>query len=338
MSSPENQLWGSRSGNLSEDQTHPIAHPIVTPPSSPLSPAESIPGPIGVPNDGAHTGTTPPSNRSTRRRTRAGDLTAIAARLSDRDRAILRSVAEHQFLTGRQIEALHFHDHAATSGPRIARRVLAKLRDLRLLGTLERRIGGIRAGSSGLIHYVDVVGDQLLRGRSGRAARRSREPSARFLDHRLAIADSRLSLLGAHRLHDVELVDCAVEPTSWRQYPGAGGARITLKPDLFAETGAGDGMVHAWFIEVDRGTESIPTLLRKCHDYESYRRTGTEQDRTGGFPIVVWSMTHVDPEKAEGRRMALRAAIDAHASLQSKLFRIIAPQQLIPLIRVGGQL
>lgn len=312
---------------------HPIAGPIGASSSHSSRLVNGVPGHPGAANDGAHPGTT-----SVRRRVRTADLDVIRERLSDRDWAVLRSVAEHQFLTGQQIADFHFHDHAETSGPRIARRVLARLRVLRILGALERRVGGIRAGSEGLIHYVDVVGDQLLRGRSGRTARRSREPSARFVAHRLAVADAHLALVRAHRDAAVELLDCVVEPASWRTYLGTGGARLILKPDLFAETGAGEHLTHAWFIEVDLGSESIPTLLRKCRDYEAYRRTGIEQEQAGGFPLVVWSVVHRSEQKAIDRRAALEAAIASDRSLPPGLFRVIAPQQLTALLAGGGQL
>ncbi len=334
MTAADKEFEETRSGESMPSTHHPVGHPIAstTPDPSPLATPRS--SRIGAANDGAHTGTTPASRS---RRTRTTDVAAIDARLSDRDRAILQSVAEHQFLTGQQLTALHFHDHTPTSGPRIARRVLARLRELRVLGALERRVGGIYAGSSGLVHHVDVVGDQLLRGRSGRTARRSREPSARFLAHRLAVADHHLALLTADRARQLEVIDCTVEPASWRRYVGTGGTAVTLKSDLYTETGAGEDLVHAWFIEVDRGTESLLTLLRKCRDYETYRRSGIEQDRTGGFPVVIWSVTHRNPEKAETRRQNLRDALAADHFLPPQLFRVIAPQQLIPLLQRGGQ-
>ncbi|MDO3175891.1 replication-relaxation family protein [Mycobacteroides abscessus] len=261
----------------------------------------------------------------------------MADRLSDRDRAILRSVDDHQFLTARHIEALHFDAIAATARSRIARRTLARLRELRILGTLERRIGGIRAGSEGLIYYVDVAGDRLLERRARRGRLRY-EPTARFVAHRLAVAETHLSLLAADRSGDIELADSAIEPATWRHFTGLGAARRTLKPDLYAETATADDLVRAWFIEVDLGTEHIPTLLTKCREYETYRQTGIEQDRHGAFPLVVWSLTHPDPAKAARRRHALTEAIAADRTLPSALFRIGAPDQLLPLIQRGGAL
>jgi hypothetical protein len=314
---------------------HPIAHPFTSFTKPPLTPADVDPGSL---NDGAQLGTTT-TRPAAKRRTHAADIDAITALLSDRDQAILQSVDEHQFLTVRQIEALHFADNAPISGGRIARRTLVRLRGHRLLGTLERRIGGVRAGSGGLVHFLDTVGDQLLHGRPGRQARRrSRDPSTRFLNHRLAIADAHVALVVADRQGLLELVDFAAEPTSWRRFTNIGGARLTLKPDLYTETAtAGDGdFVHAWFVEVDLATEGIETLLKKCRDYEAYRRTGIEQEDGGGFPLVVWSVTHPDPTKAARRRQALREAIDRDRTLEPALFRVVRPDQLVPLLANGG--
>lgn len=309
-------------------------HPFT---STTKPPSTSVNSEIGAPNDGAHTGTTPPTRRR-KQRMQPRDVYELANWLSERDFAIMHSVDEHQFLTARQVEALHFADHRPASGSRIARRTLARLRDFRLLGTLKRRVGGVRAGSASLVHYVDVVGRQLLEGRRGRHLRGFREPSARFLSHRLAAADTHISLVQADREEVIELVECAVEPASWRSYTGLGGARLTVKADLYAETAPlrGSEFVDAWFIEVDLGTETIPTLLKKCREYEAYRRTGVEQERRGGFPVVIWTVTHPDKTKAEQRRSALRAAIDSDSSLPNELFRIVAPDQLVPLLRAGG--
>lgn len=317
-------------------RTHPADHPFAAAVPPRLASSDPVPG---VLNDGARTGTTPAPRR--KRRLQPRDVSELASWLSDRDMAVLQSVSDHQFLTVRQIEALHFGDHAPTSASRIARRTMAKLRDYGALGTLERRIGGIRAGSAGLIHYLDSVGDQLLHGRSGRGARRRKvEPSSRFVNHRLAVANAHVVLVEADRRQTLELVSCTVEPAAWRRYTGLGGARLILKTDLAADTAVppGNELVHGWFVEVDLGHEGIQTLLKKCRDYEAYRRSGVEQERSGSFPVVIWSMTHTDEEKAERRRLALRAAIDADQALPSKLFRIIAPQQLIPFIAAGGQL
>lgn len=316
----------------------PFAYPFASNPRGRLHLADDLNRPIGSGNSGAPRGTTPPARRRPERRISATGIDAIAARLTDRDRAILASVHQHRFLTVQQIRSLHFADLAPTSARRTTKRTLARLRGLRVLGALTQRVGGAHGGSEGLIHYVDATGDRILRNRSGRGARRTYEPSARFVNHWLAIADLHIALIAANRAAELGLVDSAVEPATWRIFVSIGAARRTLKPDLYAETATRDALVHAWFVEVDLGTEHIPTLLAKCREYETYRQTGIEQDHHGAFPIVIWSITHPDPAKAERRRQALADAIAADRTLPSALFRIVAPDQLLPLMRNGGVL
>lgn len=287
-------------------------------------------------NDGAPRGTTTNKRHHRRRHITRSVVTDVADSISSRDHAVLLSIEQHQFLATRHIEALHFAGIALTARSRIARRTLGRLRDLRVIGVLERKVGGIKAGSEGLTYFVDTVGDRILHNRAGQRARRIHEPSARFLNHRLAIADLHVALIVADRNGGIELVDSAVEPAAWRNFVGMGAARRTLKPDLYAETATGIDLVHAWFIEVDLGTESIPTLLRKCHEYEAYRQTGIEQDRHGSFPLVLWSVTHPNPAKAEQRRQALTDAIATDRRLTSALFRIVAPEDALAMLQTGG--
>lgn len=320
---------------MTNNSPHHLAHRFPSTPVSTSHLASDVSVPPRATTDGAPAGTTPPVKRRTPRR----DLAAVADSLSERDWTILRSVAEHRFLTVSQIHALHFDDHSTVSGLRIAQRTLARLRRQRVLGTLTRRVGGIRAGSSGLVHYVDVVGDRLLRLEAGaRPRRRRHEPTATFLRHTLAIGDTHVVLAGASRAGQLELLRCEPEPACWRRYTGIGGATLTLKPDLYVETASSphSDYVDAWFVEIDLGHESIPTLLRKCHDYEAYRRSGTEQANHDVFPLVVFSLSAADPAKAERRRSALAEEIRRDRTLRPELFRIIAPEDLLPLVQTGG--
>ncbi|MFI9636647.1 replication-relaxation family protein [Nocardia sp. NPDC051929] len=330
---------GSRSGSDVETTSGSGIRPVIRAASTTTSPSTSVNGSLREPNDGAHTGTT--HRRRSRTTGPVRDITSLASQLSDRDWSILRSVAEHRYLAVPQIQALHFGDLPPASGLRTTQRVLARLRRYRVLASLTQRIGGMRSGSSGLVHYVDVVGDRLLRLEAGRGPRRRFEqPTQRFLDHQLGIAEAHVALVKANRQGQLELVRCETEPTAWRDYVGVGGTRLTLKPDLYAETACppGSEYVDAAFIEIDKGTESIPTLLKKCREYEAYRRCGTEQEQSGGaFPFVVWSMSADTEAKAERRCAALRDAIDGDRRLPVHLFRVIAPDQLISVLQKGGE-
>ncbi|HJQ00854.1 MAG TPA: replication-relaxation family protein [Jatrophihabitans sp.] len=218
----------------------------------------------------------------------------------------------HQFLTTTQLQRFHFTDHHTPAAARICRRVLGRLHQLRVIEHLDRHIGGIRAGSASYVWRIGLIGDRLLQLHDGPSARsRRKEPSPRYLFHRLAVADVHLAL----RDGDWRLDTVAAEPGCWRPFTGPNGARQILKPDLYAVTISGDYEDH-WFIEVDRATESLPTLLKKCAQYQHYRASNQEQQRHGVFPRVLWIVP------TERYAEALRRAIARTAHLPTELFRV----------------
>src|SRR5205085_4544141 len=163
-------------------------------------------------------------------------LAPLRERRSERDLDVIRSVAEHRFLTTRQVEALHFADHATElAGARVCRRVLARLTDERLLTRLQRRVGGVRAGSASFVYALGPVGGRLM----DRQRRRLVEPSTTFLAHTLAVAQAHVELTHASRTGQLELMSVDVEPSCWRRYTGPGGARELLRPDLYVVIGSG---------------------------------------------------------------------------------------------------
>ena len=85
------------------------------------------------------------------------------------------------------------------------------------------------------------------------------------------------------------------EPACWRSFWGPGG-RAWLKPDALVALRLG-AYEDRWFIEVDRASESLPTISRKCDGYRRYWQSGTEQARTGVFPRVLWIVP--DARRAE---------------------------------------
>jgi hypothetical protein len=243
----------------------------------------------------------------------------LHALLTPRDQLILDSVAAHKFLTTKQIYALHFHTHASyVSGIRACTRVLNRLRDHRLLYRLERPVGGHRGGSNSFVWGLDAAGDRLIKSTLGPdhvTRSRAFEPTTLFLAHTLAIAEVRITLEELARAGRIELLSVTTEPANWRSFTSASGTAQILKPDLHAVT-ASDQFEDHWFIELDRGTESLPTLLHKCHLYQGYHDAGLEQTRNGVFPSVLWLMP-------PGTRSArLTTAIAADGKLDSRLFRV----------------
>lgn len=252
---------------------------------------------------------------------------ALRALLTERDEAVLRTVFEHKFLTTKQICTLHFSTHASYgSAIRACTRVLNRLEGHRLLHRLERPVGGRGGGSTSFVWALDAAGDRLMRAEFNKESRgRTYEPTTLFLVHTLAIVDVRIMFEELARSGQIELLKVLTEPYNWRTSLGRAGTAQIVKPDLYAMTASGD-YEDAWFIEVDRGTESMSTLVRKSLIYQRHYESGSEQEALGIFPLVVWLIG------SQRRRERLAADIAADTRLNAALFRIIAPDELPALI------
>lgn len=320
-SQPEGDRFGGRFGSSIDSSSPQVPAPI---------------SPLAAPTDGAFSTISMPRRRVSRR-----DLTAIGDSLRQRDWEVLVSVASHRFLTVDQIRRLHFADLSATSSPRQAQKTLQRLRQDRLLGTLDRRIGGAGFGSSALVHYIDVAGHRLLEQEGLAGSRHVKDPTETFLKHTLAVAETHLRLVEAQARNELKLERCELEPECWRSYNNLGGLAIRLRPDLYIQTATHpeSDEVESFFVEVDLGSESIPRLIKKCHEYQRYERTGVEQgdDDEHEFPGVIWTMTHRNMATAERRRRSLREAIEHDHKLDASLFYVITPDQLIIFVTDGGE-
>lgn len=258
--------------------------------------------------------------------TSARGLVRIRERLSERDLAIIRQVAELRLMSAQQIQAVYFptSDHAsAAAATRARQRVLTRLCRERLLAALVRRVGGIRAGSSGLVLAVGPVGHRLLAANGGR--RRVHEPGLRFFEHTLAVSQLVVTMTVAGRAGLLELLDVQVEPACWRPVADLHGRRW-LRPDAFLLLGV-ERYELRWFCEVDQATESVPTVLGKCRLYAAYRQTGREQAASGGaFPRVCW----ITPDETRAER--LREAIAQDRRLPDRLFVVTPAAQAVTVL------
>ena len=253
-------------------------------------------------------------------------LDQLREQVSERDLVVVRSVKEHRFLTARQIEEFHFAEHASPdAGARVCRRVLARLTRERLLVRLQRRVGGVRAGSASFVYVLGPIGSRLL----DESRRRFTEPSPLFLDHTLAIAEAHLQLVRAARRRQLELLSVDIEPDCWRRYTGSAGAPEIVRPDLYVVTASG-AFEDCWFLEIDRGTESPAAISRKCRAYEAYWRTGREQDTRRTFPLVTW----VAPDEQRAKR--LNSVISTARNLNRDLHRVTTGERMVELITEGA--
>jgi hypothetical protein len=263
-------------------------------------------------------------------------LVELADELSLRDRQITETVGRLRLLSGAQAEQLFFADgpNPATRA-RLARRALARLVSRGVLGRLQRRVGGVRAGAAGHTYYLAAAGQRLVAYWQGEGLGRTRspyEPTGALVRHTLAVSDAFVRCVIGERAGVATLLDFSAEPECWERYTGRGGAQLTLKPDarviLGLDGGAKDGAEesHAW-LEVDCGTEGRRTLEHKCRAYISAYHAGTGREV---FPRVVWVAT-------TARRAELLVEVCAGLPAETwKLFAVTTPECLLDLLTGTG--
>jgi hypothetical protein len=250
----------------------------------------------------------------------AAGVARLRQQLDARDWAVLHDVARCRLMTGRQLQLLHVGTDETAA--RAARRLLARLTRHGILARLERRIGGIRAGSAGYVYGLGALGFRLLH--PDRPRRRLHEVRDGFLQHTLAIADLYVRLRQAEQRGRLDLLTVETEPRSWRRLDDD-----WLKPDLHVVVGVGDEALHS-FVELDQGSEHSPALLRKLRQYEAAYRSGAAEAASGVFPRVVW-LVPTEQRGAQLRRLSSSPGLTAelHAvGLQTEALALLSGGEL----------
>jgi len=253
--------------------------------------------------------------------------------LSERDRHVLESLKKCRYLTTLQIARLYCGQSVnRRAAVRAANRCLTKLKNVGLICTLQRRIGGVRAGSGSFVWTLTSGGFRLLCMDSGtnQSRKQFREPSLHFLEHTLIISEAYLQLTQICAKHNMTLSKVQFEPDCWRRYSARNGKSIILKSDLYAVT-RGNSYEDCWFMEIDRATETPERIVEKCERYIQYLRTGAEQKKSGVFPYVVW----IVPDTK--RKNSLTAHIEKAFPRGANIFITILPDELEILITNGAE-
>jgi Replication-relaxation len=251
----------------------------------------------------------------------------IAEGLGERDTAIVESVARVRVLTGSQLSRLHFADLAPAHRDRTRRRVLARLVSLRVLATLDRRIGGVRAGSAGLVFALGTAGQRLLvllEAGDPDVAGRLRHPgtpTVRFLRHSLAVSELYVRLVEQAQGGALGLVAFRAEPAAW----WLDGSGTWVKPDAYLVVARAD-LEDAWAVEADQATESLPTLRRKLMGYLELVDRGASGPDGRGLPRVLVTV----PD--EPRAAALRELIVTLPDPAQQLFAVTLHERAVPFI------
>ncbi|WP_170226396.1 replication-relaxation family protein [Rudaeicoccus suwonensis] len=251
----------------------------------------------------------------------------------------------HRFLSTHQVQQFCFptsNELRLDSAARVTRRALLRLR---LSGVVQpvtpRRVGGIEAGSGVQLWQLTSAGHRHAAELQppGWRYRSGSQPSSRFVAHELAMADAHLAAMTAATAMNAAL-QVRIEKHATRLYTGLGGTALRLIPDLelrFAGHDTEGSYDDHWFVEVDMGSESLPTLLRKCEQYEAYYRSGTEQSTNGVFPLIVWVLHGPRAQQRKDELIKRITTLAARGQLTSQIHRVATTeQQLHQLLVTGG--
>ncbi|WP_172209931.1 replication-relaxation family protein, partial [Pseudolactococcus hodotermopsidis] len=197
---------------------------------------------------------------------------------------------------------------------------------------LERRIGGVRAGSGSYIWTIKTAGLRALKqaGENLPISRKNKyEPTSHHLEHTLAITEIYVQLTEIARKNPNFTLDLFLfEPTCWRGWLDALGGQMRLKPDSFAEISLHD-YVDSYFIEVDKSTESLNRIVNKCKQYIRYYNTGFEQKHNNVFPLVLW----IAPD--EKRKIAIQKRIQDELANFWELFQVVSLDEFAEFVAGG---
>ncbi|WP_117208665.1 replication-relaxation family protein [Allorhizocola rhizosphaerae] len=239
-------------------------------------------------------------------------------RLSLRERAIVADIDRVRVLSADQLQRLHFHELEGTHRDRTRRRALGRLVTANILSTLDRRIGGARAGSKGLVYTLDRLGQRvatLLRNGDPDAEPRPRKPgevTERFLGHCLAISELYVSIHEERRQSEVPFKFAFyTEPESWWFGPSG----IWLKPDAHVVLQT-EQVRDRWDVEVDRATESLSTIRGKL---KRYLDQATSPD-VGVEPLMAKVLVTVP---GEVRQASITEAVAQMPAPAEQLFDVV---------------
>lgn len=250
-------------------------------------------------------------------RVRQGHVDWLLDHLNERDQRIAGEVAQMRLLTSSQIERLCFANLTGRSRSVTRSRVLKRLTDWRVLGTLPRRVGGY--GSTQAVYFLDSAGQAIAASWDSRP-HRAGLPGERFVRHVLAVSELYVGLVERTRGTGFGLLEFRAEPAAWLP-DGLGGL---LKPDAFLSLAA-NGLADDWFCEIDLATEHLPTIKGKAEAYLSFYQRG-QLGPNGVMPKVLFSV----PD--ERRQTAIAAMLARSFPATPAFFHVTTQQATVPYL------
>jgi len=200
-------------------------------------------------------------------------------RLTPRDLEIIRAVCRHGAMTSKQIRFLFFQRGGHLASRQAACRRLKALTESGYLGRLRLPT----PFGSGPYVYLPVVGSQVALESDelalAKQSKRERLRSATAIAHRLEIVDFYVALTFSLRQRDGSMLAWLTERQAHCDLEALSRSK-PFTPDAFCLWQV-DDKEGAFFLEWDRGTESMTRLADKLNRYEVYYRGSVYRDHLG---------------------------------------------------------
>jgi hypothetical protein len=210
-------------------------------------------------------------------------------RLTARDVEILKTVAEYRIVRQDHIQTLFFGSRSTAQ---------YRLSHLFQHGFLARHFLPVYAGWSPTLYTLDTRGVEMLRSEwQYTAPTWNPHVGHEFLAHTLSIADVRVAISLACRAVNYKLILWRSEAEMKADYDRvmirlANGSNqtISLIPDSYFVVETPQGRAH-FFVELDRGTETLKRFAIKVLAYQAYVANGQYQKRYPTRSLRVLTVT-----------------------------------------------
>ncbi|RAN77994.1 hypothetical protein B5P43_18355 [Bacillus sp. SRB_336] len=197
------------------------------------------------------------------------------SRMTTRDAAIIQAVDQFGQLTSGHIWHCYFDNTNKNSMDRVLKRLVG----LKLLSRVERRlVGGNGGGSGQYVYQLGAAGHDFL-GKRGKYV----PPHRTVKQHMLEIADAYSEFVTAEEAGTIRILSFLTEPSTHMDVAGT-----KVRPDLFIEyelIAKGEG--RSYWVEVDRGFESLPVIADMVKRYVHVFKYATKRDMER-VPAVVF--------------------------------------------------
>ena len=246
----------------------------------------------------------------------------VSFSLTERDIAILRAVNRFRYLQTNQIQRLVFPDNCTKQA---ASRRLRYLYHGGYLGRIEPFVQPGKGGGE-IAYYLDRKGQEMLSefGEPVLAYNNAGQVKTAFLQHALDLSEFRLLMetaladhptVALHRFTcDFEIrssTEAAIGKRRYKLYdeinhPVTRQKYIVYPDGLIILKGRGELERHQrlYFLEIDRGTETLGTIRNKVVGYNLYLRNGVFK-KFGHFERFTVLIQTSSPKRAANIRKAL---------------------------------